>query len=226
MSIYSAIYYSLCQKRSQLKESWHPGSNLHRHHVIPKHSGGTDEDSNYTYLTIREHIIAHFLLWKIHRNPNDLRSMKMLGANITSKQRKIMGEWCRDNKIGFHNATPEQRKEWSKKGLQTQKNNNDKNSFYYWSTKDGQKERASMGGKIGGKKQKEHKLGWHQPHIQLKAASLGGRSHKGKRCMYRPGDKSFIRVKPEDVFVRLQNGFIFGSPIKSNHKNIKSSSDI
>ena len=82
MDIYSKIYYTLCQKRKQLINEWVSGSNLHRHHIIPKHSGGTDNLENYTYLTIREHIIAHFLLWKMHKNINDLRAMKMLPEKL------------------------------------------------------------------------------------------------------------------------------------------------
>lgn len=121
MDIYSKIYYTLCQKRKQLINEWVSGSNLHRHHIIPKHSGGTDNLENYTYLTIREHIIAHFLLWKMHKNINDLRAMKMLGAKLTTQHRKIIGKWCHENKIGFHNATPEERNMWTNKGLETQK---------------------------------------------------------------------------------------------------------
>ena len=118
MNIYHNIYYNLCESRKQLKYKWVKDSGLHRHHIIPVHSGGTDDEVNFTYLTIREHIIAHFLLWKMNNNPNDLRSMKMLGANITPTQRKIIGEYCRDNNIGFFGASKEQKFLWRKKSHQ------------------------------------------------------------------------------------------------------------
>ena len=35
------------------------------HHIIPRSLGGTDELSNLTKLTPREHYLAHYLLWKI-----------------------------------------------------------------------------------------------------------------------------------------------------------------
>lgn len=220
MGIYSSLYYSLCETRRQLKESWGPGSNLHQHHILPKHMGGNDDDQNLTYLSVREHIVAHFLLWKMHRNPNDLRAMKMLGAKLSVQYRKMIGIYCRDNKIGFHGATKQQRIEWCEKGLQTQKESEKKNTFYWWSTEEGRKKRASMGGKIGGKKQKELKLGWHQEHIQRKAASLGGKAHKGKKCMHRPGDETYKRVRPENFQEYLELGYIFGSPLKPNKKKI------
>lgn len=152
MSFYKRVYDNLCIKKSQLKEKYGYGSGLHRHRIIPGHMGGDYVDENVTYLTAREHVIAHYLLWKIYGNPNDLRSMKMLGAKLTHSQRVAIGKWCHENNIGFHKfSDSEYRKEWSKRGIETQKKNfeetGNKESFYYWSTEDGRKERASMGGK-------------------------------------------------------------------------------
>lgn len=219
MSIYSTIYYNLCNSRSKLKSKWCEGLNFHRHHIIPKHSGGSDEDHNFTYLTVREHIIAHYLLYKINKNPNDLRSMKMLGANLTHEQRRIVGIWCRDNNIGFHGATSEQKSKWQAKGMQTQKDSGDINSFYYWSTEEGRKKRASLGGKAslssGNNKQFEY---WMSPEGHKERASLGGKAHKGKKCMYKPGDTTFKRINPEDIQSYITKGYIFGSPISSKNQ--------
>ena len=38
------------------------------HHIIPKSMGGNNTDENLISLTAREHFIAHWLLWRIHRN--------------------------------------------------------------------------------------------------------------------------------------------------------------
>ena len=62
-----------------LEENWKPvGSGLERHHILPKHQGGLDEEFNYTYLTRKEHILAHYLLWRIHRNEGDRIAYKMM----------------------------------------------------------------------------------------------------------------------------------------------------
>jgi hypothetical protein len=141
--------------------------------------------------------------------------MKMLGANLTVQQRRTVGKWCCDNKIGMYGASVEKRREWRQKGLHSQMNNkNNKNSWWYWSTEEGRKERSSRGGKVGGKKQAELKLGMHQPHIQRKAAILGGKAHKGKKCMYKSGDITFIRVCVENINDKLKEGYILGSPLK------------
>ena len=36
----------------------------HKHHIIPKHAGGTDDPSNLIELTVEEHAEAHRLLYE------------------------------------------------------------------------------------------------------------------------------------------------------------------
>ena len=176
------IYNNICEDRKSRDAQYKPGSGLHRHHIIPKHSGGTDNKENYTYLTVREHIIAHYLLWRIYKNPNDLRSMQMLGANLSVEYRRQIGIFCRDHNIGFFSYSKEVQSEWSKKGAANSP------VFQYWCSEEGLKERAS----------------------------LGGASHKGKKCMYKKGDTTFIRVPIDEVDDKLKKGYLLGSPIKPN----------
>jgi hypothetical protein len=160
--MFKKIYENLCKKGQLIErvELYGPGSNLHKHHIIPIHSGGSDNIENFTYLSIREHIIAHFLLYKIFKNPNDLRSMNMLGANLNYKQRRTVGKWCFENKIGMfsENYTEEDRRLWNTKGANSQINNG-------WGIhtfdKEKRKEWAQMGGKAGAKIQIEKCLGIH-----------------------------------------------------------------
>jgi hypothetical protein len=221
MSFYKQVYYNLCESGKQYKESYLPYSGLHKHHILPKHSGGTDEDSNFTYLNVRQHIIAHFLLWKIHRNVNDLRAMKMLGVELSVEYRRKIGIYCVENEIGIHGYTKEQRRIIGIKSLEKQKKSGNKNNFYYWSSPEGRKKRASLGGKKSIKSPNNPWSYWASEEGLKERASLGGKSHKGKRTMYRPGDKTFIRVSPEKVQNYLSQGYVFGSPIPSKMKNKK-----
>ena len=222
--MFSQIYSNLCEGNKSRKDNYKKYSGLHEHHIIPKHMGGSDEDYNLTYLNVKEHIIAHYLLWKIHKNPNDLRSMKMLGANLSIHHRKIIGEYCRDNQIGFFSTSIEERKEWRIKGIETQKqeylNNNTKN-FYYWSTEKGRKERASLGGKQRGSKEFTY---WASNEGRKERASLGGKAHKGKKVMHLPGTKGWKRILPEEVDVKLNKGWKFGTGEPAPNSNIKKSS--
>jgi len=102
MNSYKNIYNNLVYSRQNLKEKWKPiGSGLERHRIIPRHQGGTYKENNCTYLTRREHIIAHWLLWKINGHIGDLygyRYMRgitvypMLGKFHSKETRKKMSE--------------------------------------------------------------------------------------------------------------------------------------
>jgi hypothetical protein len=174
--MFNQIYHNIIEEGRKRKLKYKRKSGLHKHHIIPRHSGGNDDEENFSYLTEREHYIVHYLLWKINHNVNDLWSAQFL-----------------------------------------------RKKFYI--PKEIRKSQASKGGKIGGKKQAELGLGFHQyknnKELHRKWSSLGGKSHKGKKCMYKPGDTTFIRVKPKDINYHLENGYIFGSPIVSPNKGIK-----
>jgi hypothetical protein len=177
--------------------------------------GGIEHENNFTYLTVREHIIAHYLLWKIYNTPNDLRAMKMLGAKLTCHQRKIIGVWCRDNKIGFHGASAKEKAEWQHKGRESQKKSDDKNSWYFWSTIEGRKKRASLGGKAS-IKSGNNKLFvyWASEEGRKKRASLGGKSNKGKIAMTNGTHRT--RIKPELVDEYLNKGYRKGFTLSSD----------
>jgi len=168
--------------------------------------GGDDIEDNYTYLTVREHQIAHYLLWKIHGNINDLRAMHMLGANLTSYQRRLTGKWCYDNKVGFFNEKwDDVKKEWGAKGANTQIKNkigihNPKNFSKY----------ASLGGKIGAKSQIKNNVGIHtnDQSKRNKWASLGGKAMQGMICVTNGTHRT--RIRPEKLDEYLANGYCKG----------------
>jgi hypothetical protein len=210
MSIYSQIYYNLISRNVNKKDLWESKvGGLHRHHIKPKHSGGEDVEYNYTYLTVREHIAAHWLLWKIHGNVNDLRSMYMLGGNLTAAQRKATGEYCRDNGIGFFNEKWDSyRSEWRNNGVKTQIENN-----IGIHNPDDFAKHASLGGKASIVSPNNPWSYWASAEGRRVRAQMGAQSHKGKKTMYIPGDATFIRVKPCDFQSYIDKGYIFGSPI-------------
>jgi len=174
--MFNQIHHNIIEEGCKRKLEYKKKSGLHKHHIIPKHSGGGDNEENFSYLTEREHFIVHYLLWKINHNVNDLWSAQFL-----------------------------------------------RKKFYI--PKEIRRIQASKGGKIGGKKQAELGLGFHQyknnKELHKEWASLGGKAHKGKKVMHRPGDTTFIRVNPKDIGFYLEKGYIFGSPIDSPNKGIK-----
>jgi hypothetical protein len=65
------------------------GFNLH--HIIPKSLGGSDEETNLIKLTIREHYIAHLILWKGCGGPMTFAFIRLIRSKklkfgLTSRQ--------------------------------------------------------------------------------------------------------------------------------------------
>ena len=45
-----------------------------KHHIIPKHANGSDDISNLILLSQKDHIIAHWLLWKVKGSEKDYKA--------------------------------------------------------------------------------------------------------------------------------------------------------
>ncbi len=58
----------------------------HKHHIIPKHMGGTDDPSNLIELTVADHAEAHRKLFEKHGCWQDEIAWKALSGQITSDQ--------------------------------------------------------------------------------------------------------------------------------------------
>jgi hypothetical protein len=182
---------------------------------------GQDDADNFTYLTPREHIIAHFLLWKIYGTVNDLRAMHMLGAELTYKQRRAVGRWCYDNKIGVHSDSYQFKQKDLEKGRATQKQeyeNFGTKNWYYWSTLDGRAERAKLGGTIGGRVTKDRKVGWFSDDPIIKkrmrdGSIAGGKSAIGRRQFHHPITKEqrFVKIGSTEHSDILVEGFVSGT---------------
>lgn len=90
----------------------------HKHHIIPKHMGGSDDPSNLIELTVEEHSQAHLRLYEQHGKKEDLCAYYMLsgksqdpefkklvcslGGTALARKRKESGE-----KWGFSLMNPD-----------------------------------------------------------------------------------------------------------------------
>ena len=55
---------------------------LHKHHIIPRHAGGMDNESNLIYLTVEEHAEAHRLLYEQYGRQEDYLAWRGLAGLI------------------------------------------------------------------------------------------------------------------------------------------------
>jgi hypothetical protein len=56
----------------------------HKHHIIPKHAGGSDDPSNLIEVTIEEHIEIHRKLYEQHGKWQDYCAWQALSGQITN----------------------------------------------------------------------------------------------------------------------------------------------
>ena len=61
----------------------------HKHHIIPRHAGGTDDPSNIIELTIEEHALAHKKLYEEHGRWQDEVAYLTLSGQIGKEEAKI-----------------------------------------------------------------------------------------------------------------------------------------
>ena len=83
---------------------------LHKHHIIPRHAGGTNDPSNLIELTVEEHAEAHRKLFEEHGRWQDKMAWQLLSGQIGKAE--LLAEIARNR------MTPEVRKKMSetKKG--------------------------------------------------------------------------------------------------------------
>ena len=72
---------------------------MHKHHIVPKHMGGSDESNNLIELTVEEHAEAHRSLWEEHNHWQDYVAWKALTGQIDSDEiRKMIVSFTLKNK--------------------------------------------------------------------------------------------------------------------------------
>lgn len=68
----------------------------HKHHIIPKHMGGSDDPSNLIELTIEEHADAHRKLYEKYGYHQDMIAWKALSGQITNSEAARLAISLRD----------------------------------------------------------------------------------------------------------------------------------
>ena len=84
----------------------------HKHHIVPKHMGGTDDPSNLIELTPGEHAEAHRLLYEQHGHWQDYvawQGLAQLDANFDAAKESILAG---SRKGGQTNIRQRKGKKW------------------------------------------------------------------------------------------------------------------
>lgn len=58
----------------------------HKHHIIPKHRGGTDDPSNIVEVTPTQHAMFHFCEWSLWGDYKDFCAYKMILGDVKNPE--------------------------------------------------------------------------------------------------------------------------------------------
>lgn len=139
---------------------------MHRHHIIPKHIGGSDDPANLIELSIEEHAKAHKKLWEECGRWQDKLAWQMLSGQIGKEEGikiaqqkagkrtgsiygKIWGPLAKELGLGWHGFSAQKRRENGLKTVTMQVGIHHPDFD------------KSIGGKKGGVKCRDEKLGFH-----------------------------------------------------------------
>ena len=90
---YLKHYTRLIQTRKELPRKKGNVEYYENHHIIPKWLGGDDSKDNMVLLTAREHFVAHWLLWKHHRDRKSAFAFHMMTLCWNNQQQRIGSSW-------------------------------------------------------------------------------------------------------------------------------------
>jgi hypothetical protein len=213
------IYEAVLQK-IYLMSPTEPFEGCHKHRIIPGYEGGTYDSKNVVYLSQKQHSLVHWLRWKLFRDTRDRRGYKMIGigpSGLSYEDRVNHGLMCRDKGIGMHSLSLDKRQDIGNKTFKIQKEEYEltgKKNFFYWSTKEGRRERASLGGKTS-YKTNEAFLSQQSAFKDQSKAKLYGAMAGKKQATNGIQNKRFKTDEERNKFILENIGWRIGTTRKS-----------
>ena len=59
---------------------------MHRHHILPRYRGGTDDQENLIRVTVKQHAMWHYCNWKLWSDTRDYCAWKGLAGEMSKRQ--------------------------------------------------------------------------------------------------------------------------------------------
>ena len=142
-----------------------PNERTHKHHLVPKYMGGSDEPENLVEVTVTQHVMFHFCNYQLWGNGEDFIAWRAISGQIDvdeiKREVQLLGrkkgiQTQKENNIGIFGLTPEEHSEISRKGgkksgkIYGNKHKENKTGICGLSLEE-LSEAGKKGGKIGGK---------------------------------------------------------------------------
>jgi hypothetical protein len=89
------FFIQLCQSKTYAE-----GTILERHHILPKHAGGDNGESNIILLSVKDHITAHWLRWQVLNSIND-KTAYIFRVGTSEEKREVQLQRIKENVAGY-----------------------------------------------------------------------------------------------------------------------------
>lgn len=96
------------------KKNYHPSEYLEKHHIVPRHDGGGDNEENLIRLSLKDHIIAHKIRYEIYGNKYDLAASSYMSGQSAEAKKAICS--ANGSKSKGRKLTEEHKNKLSKPG--------------------------------------------------------------------------------------------------------------
>jgi len=176
---------------------------IHKHHIIPKHAGGSNDPSNIEKLTVKKHAEAHKLLYEQHGCAEDRLAWLGLSGSMNKEFSQEKEEFIRLKcSLGAKKqwSDPEFRKKRSKEVSKQLKKE--------WSTPEGRKKRLEISRKIWADKEfvkrrkkevsEQAKKQWADPKFKKQMTDKIREFSKNPEYIERQKEESTERWKNEE----------------------------
>jgi hypothetical protein len=71
------------------KKKYHANEYLERHHIVPRHAGGTNNKENLIKLSLKDHTLAHKIRYEVYRSQYDLSAYNYMTGQFAKAKRAI-----------------------------------------------------------------------------------------------------------------------------------------
>jgi hypothetical protein len=143
-----------------------PNERTHKHHIIPRYMGGSNDPENIVEVTVTQHAMFHFCNYQLWSNDEDRIAWRALSRQITFDEAALEamvlgckkgGNKHKENKTGIFGLSTEQLSEAGKKGGKKSGNKHKENKTGICGLSP---EERIENCKKGGNKNKENKTGF------------------------------------------------------------------
>ena len=193
----------------------------HRHHIIPKHMGGSNDPENIAELTVEEHIQAHLRLYEEHGKYQDLCAANLLKASLEPNFREascaqarlaakmkaqelgLPSTWYLRSEENQKKVTEKHRESSRKVGEKLGKKNRENGHMRAISLAQTKEERIENGKRGGATTMSRGKGAFANREERLKVASLGGKTQGDRNA-----ESGHLSKISKDYWDSVRNGDI------------------